>query len=201
MRCFNPRAPCGARLIPPEKFPSGAMFQSTRPMRGATRLRQRLIHTDVVSIHAPHAGRDLTLAITTAGFNLFQSTRPMRGATAGITPMWASEMFQSTRPMRGATMLLRVLLIVLMFQSTRPMRGATNAVISAPNSFGVSIHAPHAGRDPSCTARLQALRGFNPRAPCGARPMPSYLRRIRSEFQSTRPMRGATLRALHAYKH
>ena len=38
--------------------PSFQMFQSTRPMRGATRKSVRMNLTQKVSIHAPHAGRD-----------------------------------------------------------------------------------------------------------------------------------------------
>ena len=100
---FNPRAPCGARrraLILPELpgvisihaphagrdlFISGVtmppyLFQSTRPMRGATSLGFR---------HKASAR--------------FQSTRPMRGATGiGFTCIPGAR-FQSTRPMRGAT--------------------------------------------------------------------------------------------------
>ena len=34
------------------------MFQSTRPMRGATRIYNLFIILVTVSIHAPHAGRD-----------------------------------------------------------------------------------------------------------------------------------------------
>ena len=34
-------------------------FQSTRPMRGATDHRQQAQRSHHVSIHAPHAGRDL----------------------------------------------------------------------------------------------------------------------------------------------
>ena len=35
-RCFNPRAPCGVRLTVTKDEPSFYVFQSTRPMRGAT---------------------------------------------------------------------------------------------------------------------------------------------------------------------
>ena len=57
-------------------------FQSTRPMRGATQLCEFMQTDEVVSIHAPHAGRDLERR-TFAAFRVqFQSTRPMRGATA-----------------------------------------------------------------------------------------------------------------------
>ncbi len=100
-------------------------FQSTRPMRGATKYQGRV---DVVA--------------------QFQSTRPMRGATyTDHTFCFVCE-FQSTRPMRGTTVVRppplasvpsfnprapcgarQVVIIqaheVYEFQSTRPMRGAT----------------------------------------------------------------------------
>ena len=79
---FNPRAPCGARLILRLIIPVSALFQSTRPMRGAT----------------------ATGASASLFRKGFQSTRPMRGATSMLPwrPIINSE-FQSTRPMRGAT--------------------------------------------------------------------------------------------------
>ena len=55
---FNPRAPCGARQWMLVAFLSICMFQSTRPMRGATRCCLEQAAAAVVSIHAPHAGRD-----------------------------------------------------------------------------------------------------------------------------------------------
>ena len=39
---------------------SSKVFQSTRPMRGATIGSCKRIPTKDVSIHAPHAGRDLS---------------------------------------------------------------------------------------------------------------------------------------------
>ena len=39
--------------------PPGVLFQSTRPIRGATALLQSRRATVVISIHAPHTGRDL----------------------------------------------------------------------------------------------------------------------------------------------
>ena len=56
-------------------------FQSTRPMRGATREGLLLVRHVGISIHAPHAGRDRTHEIHRAREAQFQSTRPMRGAT------------------------------------------------------------------------------------------------------------------------
>ena len=123
---FNPRAPCGARLYshfnpnPCGKFQStrpvrGAtasghsfcpvtLFQSTRPVRGATIFQWRYCDDQVISIHAPRAGRDLPVSIRSCGTSLFQSTRPVRGATYFGTQRVAEDKFQSTRPVRGATM-------------------------------------------------------------------------------------------------
>ena len=80
-RCFNPRAPCGAR-------------------RKA--VQQRSVH-GVVSIHAPLAGRDVVSPSAENKQEKFQSTRPLRGATEDGKIKNADDLFQSTRPLRGAT--------------------------------------------------------------------------------------------------
>ena len=55
---FNPRAPCGARLQLFRSVVDFLLFQSTRPVRGATAERTDGIQRDCISIHAPRAGRD-----------------------------------------------------------------------------------------------------------------------------------------------
>ena len=122
---FNPRAPCGARLGFLVTNAEKRVFQSTRPMRGATRaaLRARLKVT--ISIHAPHAGRD---------------ENGGRGSRCGLyfnprAPCGARLIAQCSR--RAHTL----------FQSTRPMRGATSKFKALAHRVPISIHAPHAGRD------------------------------------------------------
>ena len=61
------------------------------------------------------------------------------------------------------------------FQSTRPLRGATVTANADERVYGISIHAPLAGRD------LAAVAGW-------------IKKKI---FQSTRPLRGATYRAYY----
>ena len=57
----------------------------------------------------------------------------------------------------------------------------------------ISIHAPLAGSDPiTCPIRLAAWY-FNPRSPCGERPAPSPMFVVSVSFQSTLPLRGATI--------
>ena len=56
----------------------------------------------------------------------------------------------------------------------------------------ISTHAPLAGRDSIRCRVASLLLNFNPRAPCGARPM-GKIRDLRLQvFQPTRPLRGAT---------
>ena len=148
------------------------MFQSTRPTRSATFLqgdghgikivsihtphaerdvepRPRRILGHRVSIHTPHAERDAASASfhrrSTACFN----PHAPRGARPGV-------------PYAGAT--------ADVFQSTRPTRSATSpAWLSAA-----------------------ALRCFNPHAPRGARRDAKAYVSIQATFQSTRPTRSAT---------
>ena len=56
-------------------------FQSTRPMRGATWGLYTPWLRNLISIHAPHAGRDMDGGRGIRTVYGFQSTRPMRGAT------------------------------------------------------------------------------------------------------------------------
>ena len=123
---FNPRAPCGARHLSIKVTADYGMFQSTRPVRGATSDARGIHRQPRVSIHAPRAGRDVTTDT---------SHHPHRGfnprAPCGARPSMRRRMrlvpgFQSTRPMRGATEGVRLVHNVPLFQSTRPMRGATS---------------------------------------------------------------------------
>src|SRR5690554_2863837 len=84
------------------------MFQSTRPIRGAT----FWITIPSVTIE-------------------FQSTRPIRGATGGDTSFVPFVVFQSTRPIRGATSDTNKSHMFIAFQSTRPIRGATWLALAA----------------------------------------------------------------------
>ena len=78
--------------------------------------------------------------------------------------------FQPTRPLRGATEIAHKLTDTIKFQPTRPLRGATR-----PASSGSACRSNFNPRAP-CGARPVwirieiAIHDFNPRAPCGARP-------------------------------
>ncbi len=51
------------------------------PHTGRDLVQAILIDGEIISIHAPHTGRDHTVAAFRNGEEVFQSTRPIRGAT------------------------------------------------------------------------------------------------------------------------
>ena len=79
------------------------------------------------------------------------------------------------------------------FQSTLPMRGATCDLLKQSFVIVISIHAPHAGSDQKSNHPEQKPRNFNPRSPCGERHASKRHNAAGKIFQSTLPMRGATI--------
>ena len=81
------------------------------------------------------------------------------------------------------------------FQSTHPLRGATPDVVRQKAKRLISIHAPLAGCDRRRRACVGQRRDFNPRTPCGVRLYGSVAPPPPASFQSTHPLRGATMDA------
>ena len=146
-------------------------FQSTRPIRGATKQAVCVGRVCQISIHAPHTGRDH--AVGFAGGLVFISIH---------APHTGRDVFASFSNT-----------IFPPFQSTRPIRGATKPFYNTLVHIFISIHAPHTGRDPGIAGRNRDINDFNPRAPYGARPGKTLVLILMIAFQSTRPIRGATL--------
>ena len=150
----------------------------------------------MISIHTPLAGSDAAFRMRLASSTVFQSTLPLRGATKRV---WASnnlEIFQSTLPLRGATFAALAAFRQNQFQSTLPLRGATWSVPCRPSSWcNFNPHSP-CGERQKIPHRPLRLHYFNPHSPCGERPTGWGAYRIRHEFQSTLPLRGATVQLL-----
>ena len=147
------------------------MFQSTRPMRGATFCVEKSTQMQPVSIHAPHAGRDIVTPITQDKDGVsIHAPHAGRDLGSSLEKVHLS-CFNPRAPCGARPVIVVAANLMPKFQSTRPMRGATGR--------------PRADRWHSL--------GFNPRAPCGARPAPCRFSRNSLRFQSTRPMRGATV--------
>ena len=125
-----------------------------------------------ISIHPPHAGRDLSLPARYSSHFRFQSTRPMRDGTYNDRE-WRKlrENFNPPAPC-----------------GTGPWPSPTS--VAAPM---ISIHPPHAGRDPETRSNLFNLECISIHPPHAGRdyspPKRDLLLLI---FQSTRPMRDGT---------
>ena len=145
---FNPRAPCGARPEGNITQLGATAFQSTRPMRGATLAGDHLRPQDGISIHAPHAGRDIRRRTRVLGRNHFNPRAPC-----------------------GARLLESLLRSIYLHFNPRAPRGARPAAVAdAVDGFFISIHAPREGRDCWEFLPVAGRDNFNPRAPRGARP-------------------------------
>ena len=190
---FNPRSPCGERPNSLATSLSSRRFQSTLPLRGATRRRWRRCHRLRYFNPRSPCGERHRYDVVFVDYLQFQSTLPLRGATAagdlpgqdpGISihaPLAGSdlsalvdrletELFQSTLPLRGATSRRRWMTPRRwIFQSTLPLRGATTSLPRRPTPQRFQSTLP--------------LRGAT-----GA----VYMRTIAIIFQSTLPLRGAT---------
>ena len=117
-------------------------------MRGATEINDRQTFGHWISIHAPHAGRDADNGTTPTTEIKFQSTRPMRGATRSAL---------SVQRLRSH------------FNPRAPCGARLAFAAEDGEDDGISIHAPHAGRDGAGLEIPPEVMNFNPRAPCGAR--------------------------------
>ena len=145
-------------------------FQSTRPTRGATRSAERVPLSLAVSIHAPHAGRDLAERC---------------GRRRRSVSIHAPHAGRDTRAL--AEVGLRQVSI------HAPHAGRDRGPHKRDASAMVSIHAPHAGRDPSTDAyRVSFLLFQSTRPTRGATAAETLGLFIPLPFQSTRPTRGAT---------
>ena len=168
---FNPRAPCGARQPQQNEPRMSDLFQPTRPLRGATTVLFIIRKNIKISTHAPLAGRDQVEEAAQMARTNFNPRAP-----CGARPMLDGKrdghlVFQPTRPLRGATAGAMWRRRRKEFQPTRPLRGATDDVEKQACLTRISTHAPLAGRDAAMTFSIALIGNFNPRAPCGARPV------------------------------
>ena len=150
-------------------------FQSTRPVWGATRAgslslslstyfnprapcgARRLARSVasialIISIHAPRVGRD--------------------GDGGAYYQMKLLISIHAPRVGRDLEKRLHATNKLLVFQSTRPVWGATRTTGHQDcGTDPISIHAPRVGRDFGLVISTLVTIYFNPRAPCGARPL------------------------------
>ena len=190
---FNPRAPCGARhvlmlfdngneifqstrpvwgatLAASELPPSIVVFQSTRPVWGATKVDAFAISGIDISIHAPRVGRDGSVEPVVRRKVRFQSTRPVWGATVPGNAVQLCSLISIHAPRVGRDVVSwsTASIAVISIHAPRVGRDRGGLLRRSPRR-PISIHAPRVGRDNSKFPVGAKPKHFNPRAPCGAR--------------------------------
>ena len=147
---FNPRSPCGERLRSRWCIRRCNQFQSTLPVWGATPPRHCLQRGHRISIHAPRVGSDPPPQTRFHRHQAFQSTLPVWGATFFE---WLGDM-------------------QLVISIHAPRVGSDHPEARQPaEPAPISIHAPRVGSDRGWYKNSCFLRYFNPRSPCGERPV------------------------------
>ena len=171
---FNPRTPCGVRLLQGLARHDQERFQSTHPVWGATLgVLVSVIATDI-SIHAPRVGIDHGLAPQRDNLAGDFHPRTPGGVRPGPGPPVSSSLWG--------------------FQSTHPVWGATMSVVWGVMCGIISIHAPRVGCDVLYWYRDTTEKGFQSTHPVwGATNLPEA-RVSLDTFQSTHPVWGATWR-------
>ena len=189
---FNPRAPCGARLLVEFTAKITAIFQSTRPVWGATIFNSARLNYSGISIHAPRVGRDGKPIADSAPAPDFNPRAPC-GARLFLTvaTIGLGTKFQSTRPVWGATKGKQKIVVYLYdFNPRAPCGARRQPAVSAQNHRQISIHAPRVGRDIKRMVQEAKDKDFNPRAPCGARHCADYEPQILYEISIHAPRVG-----------
>ena len=168
---FNPRAPCGARLAGQHLVGRTAVFQPTRPLRGATGPLSSLRGRRAISTHAPLAGRDrffsplyLIALISThaplAGRDPHQNFIAVIGSNFNPRAPCGARRRCWGLPCRARWY----------FNPRAPCGARPEEIAELKKLETISTHAPLAGRDKDTSRRRLLCKNFNPRAPCGARP-------------------------------
>ena len=146
-------------------------FQSTHPLRGATRHGESLRQRHGISIHAPLAGCDGRRRLPGNCWIIISIHAPLAGCDAEQTPaITVSGVFQSTHPLRGATRSARRVCLPHNISIHAPLAGCDRPARYKLRMCAISIHAPLAGCDPDGWKPYQEEAHFNPRTPCGVRP-------------------------------
>ena len=163
-------------------------------MRGATWCKRTYHASFSISIHAPHAGRDLKSSSSPLAFPI-SIHAPHAGRDRRRSRSRSSQTNFNPRAPCGARPPPNTpLRSASHFNPRAPCGARLNPDIVAIDIDGISIHAPHAGRDPphpwplpvqqflfQSTRPMRGATGIVPAAVTGL-----------DIFQSTRPMRGAT---------
>ena len=216
---FNPRSPCGERLQS-SRLGGGARrvsthaplagsdrdfadicatvssFQPTLPLRGATPPCARCPRRSCCFNPRSPCGERHGALLQLRDVGVFQPTLPLRGATTTTASWPSSSRFNPRSPCGERPLVDGSVLAARLVSTHAPLAGSDGlADYSRRRPWPVSTHAPLAGSDRRSRAcGRSGACGFNPRSPCGERPIERPCKLASKQFQPTLPLRGATSR-------
>ena len=145
---FNPRTPCGVRQVTSYRDDATMQFQSTHPVRGATKQVGAFLGTGKFQSTHPVRGATFQAWTTFCRFS-FQSTHPVRGATVSLCALFKHQHISIHAPRAGCDGKEHTRQVAgIDFNPRTPcgVRHDLTGYVAKP-SF-ISIHAPRAGCDP-----------------------------------------------------
>ena len=169
---FNPRAPCGARLA-----------SAGTPCKEVCHFNPR----------APCGAR--LLGLQCGELDIYFNPR----APCGARPRNAGgndcmDDFNPRTPCGVRRWMFGRMAAYLPISIHAPLAGCDERLSNIFDQIKISIHAPLAGCDSWRLCAQHSDRYFNPRTPCGVRRRrPRRISEQKSAFQSTHPLRGATM--------
>ena len=214
---FNPRTPCGVRLAVAGQSLMHNQISIHAPLAGCDLHQSRYSCARSISIHAPLAGcdrrsgRDRVLPLISIHAPLAGCDRDMEKFIKRQrnfnprTPCGVRLRADAHKNIRSdfnprTPCGVRRLYAGLVAQPQAisihaPLAGCDISLRRMQWRLAISIHAPLAGCDSNWYRGLPAHIDFNPRTPCGVRLCKRDARSLGFQFQSTHPLRGATLYA------
>ena len=123
----------------------------------------------------------------------FQSTLPLWGATGSLNCAVVGTPISIHAPLAGSDLALRHMAPAYLISIHAPLAGSDGRLLPMLPFPPISIHAPLAGSDLPIATLTFSGSNFNPRSPCGERPTTWEAYVLPRQFQSTLPLRGATL--------
>ena len=150
----------------------------------------------LISIHAPLTGSDLQSKKGGVIHEYFNPRSPYGERHGAFSSQMGASQFQSTLPLRGATCLFVGCGDSNFISIHAPLTGSDYIHFSVCRKMYISIHAPLTGSDFRANLIALACKYFNPRSPYGERPILYHIFFANQGFQSTLPLRGATVAAV-----
>ncbi len=193
-RYFNPRSPCGERLRCSFQLLQAFSISIHAPRAGSDKGSTLDAMPLFISIHAPRAGSDYYRRLHKAMPSNFNPRSPCGERRYSWMYIWQFCIISIHAPRAGSDGSIHYMGVFEVDISIHaPRAGSDKQDVRGWARSVISIHAPRAGSDRLLSYDLFALGHFNPRSPCGERPDTPTRSPAFSAFQSTLPVRGATL--------